>query len=107
MAHADELLAQFASPTTAIGQEEAIRIATDHTGRVQLDDRDYRMEFKLVGMVGNDWLFAYRIRCLKDIPPEKQERFLGAGGFLVSAAGEVQDLSVPTFMQAEPKVRMI
>jgi len=107
VAYADELLAQFSSPTTAVGQVEAIRIATDHTGRIQLDDRDYRMEFELVGMVGNDWLFAYRIRCLKDILPKKQERFAGAGGFLVSVAGEVQDLSVPMFIQAERKARTI
>jgi len=88
----------------AIAKEEALRIAADHAARVPLDHPDYRLEFELSGHVGDEWLFAYRIHCLKDIPQEEQERFAGAGGFLVSAKGEVRDLSVPMFIEAERKV---
>jgi len=87
-----------------IAKEEALRIATDHATRVPLDHPDYRLGFELSGRVGDDWLFAYRIHCLKDIPPGEQERFAGAGGFLVSAKGEVRDLSVQMFVEVERNV---
>ena len=76
----------------------------DHAARVPLDHPDYRLRFDLSGRIGDDWLFAYRIECLKDIPPGEQEQFAGAGGFLVSAKGQVRDLSVPMFMEAQRKV---
>ena len=88
----------------ALAKEEALRIATDHAARVPLDHPDYRLGCELSGRVGDDWLFSYRIHCLKDIPAEEQERFAGAGGFLVSAKGEVRDLSVPMFIEAERKL---
>jgi hypothetical protein len=88
----------------AITKEEALRIATDHAARVPLDHPDYRLGFELSGRVGDDWLFAYRIHCLKGIPPEAQEQFAGAGGFLVSAKGEVRDLPVPMFIEVERKL---
>jgi hypothetical protein len=62
------------------------------------------LAFELSGRIGDEWLFAYRIECLKDIPPEEHEQFAGAGGFIVSAKGEVHDLSVPMFVEAERKV---
>jgi hypothetical protein len=88
----------------AIAKHEALRIATDHAARAPLDHPDYRLGFELSGRVGDEWLFAYRIHCLKDIPQEEQEPFAGAGGFLVSSRGEVRDLSVPMFIEAERKV---
>lgn len=88
----------------AIAKEQALQIAMDHATRVPLDHPDYRLRFDLSGRIGDDWLFAYRIECLKDIPPEEQEQFAGAGGFLVSAKGQVRDLSVPMFMEAQRKV---
>lgn len=88
----------------AIAKEQAFQIAMDHTARVPLDHPDYRLRFDLSGRIGDDWLFAYRIECLKDIPPEEQEQFAGAGGFVVSANGQVRDLSVPMFMEAQRKV---
>jgi len=88
----------------AIAKEEALRIATTHVGRAPLDHPDYRLGFELSGSIGNEWLFAYRIHCIKDIPEEEQEHFAGAGGFLVSAQGEVRDLSVPMCIEAERKV---
>ncbi len=89
----------------AIAKEEALRIAKEHVAGVPLDHPDYRFGFELSGSIGDEWLFAYRIRCVKDIPEEKQERFAGAGGFLVSAKGEVRDLSVPMFIEAERKAK--
>ena len=88
----------------AIAKERALQIATDHAARVPLDHPDYRLAFELSGCIGDDWLFAYRIECLKDISPEEQEQFAGAGGFVVSAKGEVRDLSVPMFMEAQRKL---
>ena len=88
----------------AIAKEQALRIAADHAAEVSLDHPDYRLEFELSGRVGDEWLFAYRIQCLKDIPQEEQEQFAGAGGFLVSAKGDVRDLSVPMFIEAERRV---
>ena len=88
----------------AIAKEQALQIAMDHAARVPLDHPDYRLRFDLSGRIGDDWLFAYRIECLKDIPPEEQEQFAGAGGFVVSAKGQVSDLSVPMFMEAQRKV---
>ena len=85
----------------AIAKEEALRIATAHVARVPLHHPNYRLGFELSGSIGNEWLFAYRIHCVKDIPEEEQERFAGAGGFLVSEQGEVRDLSVPMFIEAE------
>lgn len=88
----------------AIAKDEALRIATAHVGRIPLDHPDYRLAFDLSGPIGDEWLFAYRIHCVKNISEEEQERFAGAGGFLVSAQGEVRDLSVPMFIEAERKV---
>lgn len=88
----------------AIAKDEALGIATAHVGRARLDHPDYRLGFELFGLIGDEWLFAYRIHCVKDIPEEEQERFAGAGGFLVSAQGKVRDLSVPMFIDAERKV---
>ena len=87
-----------------IAKDEAVRIATDHASRAPLPHPDYRLGFELSGRIGDEWLFAYRMHCLKDIPPEEQEQFAGAGGFLVSAKGEVRDLTVPMFIEAEQKV---
>ena len=88
----------------AIAKEQALQIAMDHAARVPLDHPDYRLRFDLLGRIGDDWLFSYRIECVKDIPPEEQEQFAGAGGFVVSAKGQVRDLSVPMFMEAQRKV---
>jgi hypothetical protein len=88
---------------TALSKEQALQIATTHAARAPLDHPDYRLGCELSGRMGEEWLFAYRIQCLKDIPPEEQEQFAGAGGFVVSAKGYVRELSVPMFMEAERK----
>ena len=91
-------------PMAAIAKERALQIAADHAARVPLDHPDYRLACELSGRIGDEWLFAYRIECLKDVRPEQQEQFAGAGGFIVSAKGEVRDLSVPVYMEAARKV---
>jgi hypothetical protein len=88
----------------AIAKEQALQIARDHAARVPFDHPDYRLGFELSGSIDDEWLFAYRIECLKDIPPQDQEQFAGAGGFIVSANGKVRDLSVPMFIEAERRV---
>jgi hypothetical protein len=88
----------------AIARQQALQIATGHAARVPLGHPDYRLGFELSGRIGDEWLFAYRIECLKDIPTEQQEQFAGAGGFVVSEKGQVRDLSVPMFMEAVRKV---
>ena len=88
----------------AIAKERALQIATDHAARVPLDHPDYRLTFDLLGRIGDEWLFAYRTECLKNISPKEQEQFAGAGGFIVSAKGEVRDLSVPMFIEAERQI---
>lgn len=88
----------------AIGRERALQLAMEHTARALLDHPDYRLRFEISGRIGDEWLFAYRIECLKDIPPQEVEQFAGAGGFIVSANGQIRDLSVPMFMEAERKV---
>ena len=88
----------------AISKERALQLAMDHAARVPFDHPDYRLGFELSGRIGDEWLFAYRIECLKHIPPEEQEQFAGAGGFIVSANGQVRDLALPAFMEAERKV---
>ena len=88
----------------AIAKEEALRIATAHVACVPFHHPDYRLGFELSGSIGDQWLFAYRIHCVKEIPEDEQERFAGAGGFLVSTQGEVRDLSVPMFIEAERKL---
>jgi hypothetical protein len=88
----------------AISKERALQLAMDRAARVPLDHPDYRLGFELSGRIGDEWLFAYRIECLKDISPEEQEQFAGAGGFIVSANGQVRDLALPVFMEAERKV---
>ena len=87
-----------------IAKQRALEIATNHVARVPLGHPDYRMGFELSGRIGDEWLFSYRIECLKDIPPSEQEQFAGAGGFIVSANGEARDLSVPMFIEAEREV---
>jgi hypothetical protein len=87
----------------AIAKDRALEIATDHAAQVPLGHPDYSMGCELSGRVGDDWLFAYRIRCLKDIPADAQEQFAGAGGFLISADGKIRDLSVPMFIEAKRK----
>ena len=87
-----------------IAKEQALKIATEHTAQDLLDHPDYRTNFKLIGGLAEEWLFAYHIECLKDIPPEDQEQFAGAGGFVVSSNGQVRDLTVPMFIEAERMV---
>jgi len=88
-----------------ITKERAVQIATDHVARMPLlDSPDYRLGFELSGRMGDEWLFAYRIECLKDIPAEQQELFAGAGGFVVSANSQVRDLALPMFVEALRKV---
>jgi hypothetical protein len=87
-----------------IAMERALQIAKDHVAHVQIDHPDYRLGFALSGPIGDAWLFVYQIECLKDVPAHEQEQFAGAGGFIVSAEGEVRDLSVPMFMEAEAKI---
>lgn len=88
----------------AISKERALQLAKDHAARVPLRHPDYRLGFALSGRIGEEWLFEYRIECLKDIPLEEQEQFAGAGGFIVSPQGQVRDLSVPMFIEAEHKI---
>ena len=88
----------------AIAKERALQRAVNHAREVPLDHPDYRLGFELSGRIGDEWLFAYRIECLKDIPLAEQERFAGAGGFVVSAQGQVRVLTVPTFIEAERKL---
>ena len=90
-----------------IAKERALQIATSHAAGVPLDHPDYRLTCELSGRMGDEWLFAYRIRCLKDIPPQEQEQFAGAGGFVVSAKGQVRELSVPMFIEAQRKAAKI
>jgi hypothetical protein len=89
---------------SAITKEQAQQLAKDHAARVPLSHPDYRLGFTLSGRIGDEWLFAYRIECLKNVPPEEQEQFAGAGGFIVSAQGQARDLSVPMFIEAERKI---
>jgi hypothetical protein len=89
----------------AIAKEQALQMANGHVAQVPLKHPDYRMGFKLSGRLGDEWLFAYRIECLKDIPPQDQEQFAGAGGFIISADGKIRDLPVPMFMEAARKAR--
>jgi hypothetical protein len=91
----------------AVTKERALQIAVNHIAGASLEHPDYRLVFDLSGQVGDAWLFAYRIECLKDIPPEEWERFAGAGGFIVSSSGQVRDLSVPLFVEAERKIRAV
>ena len=87
-----------------IAKERALEIAAQHAGGVPLGHPDYRMSAELTGAVDDEWLFAYRVKCLKDIPPMEQEQFAGPGGFLVGVRGQVRELSVPMFMEAAKKV---
>ena len=89
----------------AVTKERALQIAQSHIAEASLGHPDYRLVFDISGQVGDEWLFAYRIECLKDIPPEEWERFAGAGGFIVSPSGQVRDISVPMFIEAERKLR--
>ncbi|HSC94290.1 MAG TPA: hypothetical protein VLC73_04935 [Burkholderiales bacterium] len=88
----------------AIGKEDAMRLAEKHASASDLDHPDYRMECQLQGHTPEGWLFSYRIRCLKDIPPQEQEKFAGAAGFLISPAGTVQDLSWPMYAEVEKRL---
>jgi hypothetical protein len=85
--------------TAAIPKNEAYRIAKDHVARTHIGHPDYRLAFDLYGYVGEEWLFGYSIECLKDVAPENQEQFAGAGGFLVSVDGRARDLPVPEFIK--------
>ena len=80
-------------------------MAADHAAQVPLGHPDYRMGFKLLGRIGDEWLFAYRIECLKDIPAQDQEQFAGAAGFIIGANGQIRDLSVPMFIEAGRKAQ--
>jgi hypothetical protein len=87
-----------------IGKEEAVKIAEKHASALHLDHPDYRMECELRGRTPDGWLFSYRIRCLKDIPPQEQEKFAGAPGFLVSRDGATRELSWPMYVEIERRL---
>jgi hypothetical protein len=88
----------------AITKEQALQLAARHIPSTSLGHPDYRLVCDVSGRIGDGWLFAYRVECLKDIPLEEWERFAGGGGFIVSSSGEIQTLSVPMFIEAERKV---
>ena len=82
-------------------KEQAIKLAEEHTSQVTLDHPDYRLNCKLIGNIDEEWLFSYQIECLKNIPIEKQQQFAGAAGFIVSSTGQVRELTVPMYIEAE------
>ncbi|VAW82954.1 hypothetical protein MNBD_GAMMA12-3087 [hydrothermal vent metagenome] len=49
------------------------------------------MNFKFKGCVAEEWLFEYRIKCLKFTL--RQKYFCGAAGFIVSSKGEIRVLT--------------
>jgi hypothetical protein len=87
-----------------IGKDAAVKVAEKHASASHLDHPDYRMECEFRGSTPEGWLFSYRIRCLKDIPPQEQEKFAGAAGFLISRDGKVRDLSWPMYVDLEKGV---
>ena len=87
-----------------IAKERALQIAAGHVACLPLGHPDYRMGFELAGRIGDEWLFSYRIECLKDIPAAEQDQFAGAAGFVIAADGEIRTLSVPMFIEAGRKV---
>jgi hypothetical protein len=89
---------------TTIGKDDAVKLAEEHASAVRLDHPDYRMECELRGATPEGWLFSYRIRCLKDVPPQDQEKFAGAAGFLISRNGMAQDLSWPMYVGVEKQL---
>lgn len=88
----------------AIGKEDAVRLAEEHASASRLDHPDYRMGCELRGSTSEGWLFSFRIRCIKDIPPQEQEKFAGAAGFLISRDGAARDLSWPMYAEVEKGV---
>ena len=87
-----------------IGKDAAVKLAAKHASASHLDHPDYRMECELRGSTPEGWLFSYRIRCLKDIPSQDQEKFAGAPGFLVSREGGIRDLSWPMYTKIEKEL---
>jgi hypothetical protein len=75
----------------AIAKKEALRIAIQHAARKPLNHPDYCLRFELSGRVGDEWPFAYRIHCLKDIPKSElanralAEKFLRNCGLVYEA----------------------
>ena len=93
-------MAQLINVGTSVPREEAIRIASVHLAEIELGHPDYRLVSDLLGQDRSGrWVFSYRVECLKDIPPESQERWGGAGGFMVAADGGVQVLAWPAFQE--------
>ena len=87
-------------------KDAALRMAAAHVAGVPLEHPHYRLGFELSGTIDDGWLFAYRLDCVQDIPEEEQECFAGAAGFIVSARGDLCELSVPLFIEAQQKLRL-
>jgi hypothetical protein len=86
----------------AIAREEALRLAESHA-KGCFKNPEYQTWHEYSGRVANGWLFSYRYRYLKEVPPGEEFRYalVGAGGFIVSSEGVVRDLSVPQYHEAE------
>ena len=84
---------------------EAKHLADLHAAAQNLGHEDYCLKATLLGQLAEGWLFEYSVVCLRDIAPEDRELFAGAGGFTISSiTSEIQDLSVPEFIQTAQRL---
>jgi hypothetical protein len=66
-----------------IALDQAMTIAEQHVIAQPHLHPDYRLALGPMRNVPAGWYFGYEMRCLRDIPPDEQERFGGAPGFIV------------------------
>jgi hypothetical protein len=87
-----------------ISREEALRLANIHAAS-GIANPDYRMWCEYSGKLLDGWLFSYRYRYLKPIPPGEEHRYAlaGAPGFIVSVDGSIRDLPAPKYFEAEQR----
>lgn len=102
--HARARQGEAAEVSACLDQDAALRVAAAHVAGVRLDEPDYRMGFEFCGVLGDGWLFAYRVHCLNPLPEEARECFAGAGGFIVSATGALRVLAVPEFIEVQRRL---
>jgi hypothetical protein len=87
-----------------ISPDQAFQVAATHAAGVSLEHPDYKMECQFEADLPDGWLFQYRIKCLRDLPPEQQEHFAGAAAFVVHKNGQISQLSVPIYYELKERL---
>ncbi len=82
-----------------ISSQEALLLASAHASTTEVDDPDYWVTCRYEGPLPEGWLFTYEIERICEEPGDEPEQLAGAGGFIVTLDGEIEELTAPMHIE--------